>query len=133
MIEQKLESEGFNVIYTDEPGSSRSGPGDTAKINLAFEHLYDRTPDLVTVRSDETLLIIEVDDRFKNHLPAKYEEYNNKRDRLLMRISGVLNTELQTLEFGFGTPRKSLPEINISHNRSINFISGCGYGNSQDH
>lgn len=113
-IETKLDSESYSVIFTDEPGSSRSGPGITSEINLAFEHLYDRVPDIVAVSSDKRLLIVEVDSTFKPHLAEKYTEYELQSDVLIQKLSETYNSQIEGIEFGFGTSRERLPIISLN-------------------
>lgn len=116
-----LDDHGHDVLYTDQPGSSRGGIGDRANLNLAFEHLYDRTPDIVAVDTDCNLVIVEVDMRFDNDLEAKFELYHSKRNVLLERLGDELNREITGLVFGFGTWNTSPPEVDIQYNPFYRF------------
>jgi len=116
-----LEEHGHEVLYTDQPGSSRGGIGDRANLNLAFEHLYDRTPDIVAIDVDYNLVIVEVDMRFDDELEAKFELYQSKRDALLERLGDELDREITGLIFGFGTWNTSRPKVDIQYNPFYRF------------
>lgn len=116
-----LEDRGHDVLYTDQPGSSRGGIGDRANLNLAFEHLYDRTPDIVAIEADSNLVIVEVDKRFDDNLEEKFELYYRKRDALLERLRQELNREITGLVFGFGTWNTSRPEVEIQYDPFYRF------------
>lgn len=116
-----LEDNNHDVIYTDQPGSSRGGIGDRASLNLAFEHLYDRTPDVVAIDADNNLVIVEVDKRFDDDLEEKFELYLGKRDALLGRLRNELDREITGLIFGFGTWNTSRPEVDIQYDPFYRF------------
>jgi len=116
-----LEDHNHDVIYTDQPGSSRGGIGDRANLNLAFEHLYDRTPDIVAIDADNNLVIVEVDKRFDEDLEEKFELYLDKRDALLERLGNELNRKITGLVFGFGTWNTSRPEVDIHYDPFYRF------------
>jgi len=120
-IKTWLEDHSHDVLYTDQPGSSRGGIGDRANINLAFEHLYDRTPDIVAIDADNNLVIVEVDMRFDDGLEKKFELYYSKCEALLERLGDELGRELAGLIFGFGTWNTSQPEIDIQYDPFYRF------------
>jgi hypothetical protein len=116
-----MEDHSHDVLYTDQPGSSRGGIGDRANLNLAFEHLYDRTPDIVAIDDDNNLGIVEVDKRLDNDLIEKFELYHSKRNALLERLEGELDREITGLIFGFGTWNTAQPEADIQYDPFYRF------------
>lgn len=114
-IKSWLEDHGQDVLYTDQPGSSRGGIGDRANLNLAFEQLYDRTPDIVSIDKNQNLLIIEVDRRFVERLNSKFDEYMTKENELLNRLEDKLDREITNLIFGFGTWNTSPPDVDVDY------------------
>jgi len=111
----KLEEMGFKVIYKDLPHGNRSGVGIKASLNLMFEHLFDKSPDIVAISPDKDILIVEVDHSFKKGLPQKFEVYYLNRDKLIKDISKIYGAQLNKIIFGFAITKKSCPKININN------------------
>ncbi len=120
-IAELLKRFGYRILYKDLPGTSRSGFGERAKINLIFEHIFDKSPDIVAFKNG-VLLVIEVDNNFSNEYKEKFDIYRNLSSTLISEIQNDLHLKINKLEFGFGyiknapkTEEQSLITMNFSY------------------
>ena len=74
----KLEEMGFKVIYKDLPHGNRSGVGIKASLNLMFEHLFDKSPDIVAISPDKDIDKVKI-----GHLVTIESNKQIKKYRLL--------------------------------------------------
>ena len=82
-----LKSNGWDVVYRDLPNASRSGFGLQGSIAVLFEHVLDRTPDIVAIRSND-VLVAEVDRQFAM-AAEKMVEYRKKQAQILQGIADL--------------------------------------------
>jgi|SRR3989338_2975925 len=126
-IIEKLVEEGYDIIYKDLPHGRRSGVGVHGQINLLFERLFDRSPDILAIKENKLIVLIEVNHNYKKSLNKKFNEYLSKKDELLKRISDITNAKVQELEFGFGVAKKSFPNIELPFKRFHKFYFSENY------
>lgn len=126
-IIEKLTEEGYNLIYKDLPHGRRGGIGSHGKINLLFERLFDRSPDILAIKGDSLMVLIEVNHNYKESLNNKFNEYLSKKGELLDGVSDITDTPIKELEFGFGIAKKKFPNIEVPFKRFHKFYLSDNY------
>jgi len=101
----KLQKEGWNILYADYSDGRRGGEGNQGVLNKCFETLFDEFPDIVA-QKDEELLIVEVDLRFKQNYEDKLRRFSKRKDELVQCIEQSLSLKTSQLKTGMAFEKK---------------------------
>ena len=85
-----LKANGWDVLYQDYPDGQRNGIGKQGTVFHCFKSLFDEFPDVLCVRYG-TLMIIEVDNKFKLSYIEKLSRFKSRMEDLVSCLFGNIN------------------------------------------
>ena len=119
-IAEHLSENEWIILYTDYPQGSRGGIGVKSLVHTIFETYYDRAPDILAYKN-ETLLLIEVNNKLEKKYIDKFCEYDRHSSALISELQEKLDLKIEDVKYGFGMKNQKI-DMDVLKSLAISLI-----------